>query len=151
VNAAESMRVISPSSKSEAGSTATPPRHLEKGAKKTAPLRHMDICEEHTGDITIVEVKGRIDSNTAKPFGDRLNGLINAGRRQIVVDLKSLVYISGAGFRALLMAGRMAEECKGSLVLCSLSNEVQELFELGAFNDLFTIYASREEGLTKLA
>jgi anti-sigma B factor antagonist len=111
----------------------------------------LDIAEEHRGDITIVEIKGRIDSNTAKPFGERLTGLIKAGQTRVVVDLKHIVYISSAGFRALLLAGRLAEETNGTLVLCSLSSEVQRLFDLGAFTDLFSIYASREEGLTKLS
>ena len=111
----------------------------------------MDIAEEHRGDITIVEIKGRIDSNTAKPFGERLTGLIKAGRMRVVVDLKHLVYISSAGFRALLVAGQLAEESKGTLALCGLSSEVQRLFDLGAFTDLFVIYGSREEGVTKLS
>jgi anti-sigma B factor antagonist len=111
----------------------------------------VDIAEEQNGEVTIVEIKGRIDSNTARPFGDRLTGLIKAGRKRLVVDLKNLVYISSAGFRALLLAGRLAEESQGALVLCSLSSEVQRLFDLGTFTDLFPIYSSREEGLTKLS
>jgi anti-sigma B factor antagonist len=111
----------------------------------------VDIAEEQNGEVTIVEIKGRIDSNTARPFGDRLTGLIKAGRKRLVVDLKNLVYISSAGFRALLLAGRLAEETQGTLVLCSLSSEVQRLFDLGASTDLFPIYSSREEGLTKLS
>jgi anti-sigma B factor antagonist len=111
----------------------------------------MDIGEEHKGDITIVEVKGRIDSNTARPFGDKLTDLIKAGRKRVVLDLKNLVYISSAGFRMLLLVGRLAEESQGALVLCSLPSEVQRVFDLGAFTDLFPIYPSREECLTKLS
>jgi anti-anti-sigma regulatory factor len=59
----------------------------------------------------------------------------SAAPEQPAIDLKHLVYISSAGFRAL----------------CSLSSEVQRLFDLGAFTDLFVIYGSREEGLTKLS
>jgi anti-sigma B factor antagonist len=111
----------------------------------------MEIGEEHRGDITIVEIKGRIDTNTVRSLGERLTTLIKAGRNTVMVDLKNLVYISSAGFRALLIAGRLADENKGSLVLCSLSNEVQRLFDLGAFTDLFQIYSSREEGFAKLS
>jgi anti-sigma B factor antagonist len=111
----------------------------------------MEIAEQHAGEITVVEVKGRIDSNTSKEFGDRLTGLINNGRARLVVDLKQIIYISSAGFRALLVAGRLAEEKNGTVALCSLSAEIQRLFDLGAFTDLFVIYTSREEGLTKLS
>jgi anti-anti-sigma factor len=111
----------------------------------------MDIGEEHKGDITIVEIKGRLDCNSAKPLGDRLTGLINAGRTQIVVDLENVVYVSSAGFRALLMVGRLAQESEGTVVLCNLTDEVQRLFELGAFTSLFPVYSSRDEGVTKLS
>ena len=110
----------------------------------------MEIAEQQAGEVTIVEVKGRIDSNTAKAFGERLTSLIKDGRARLVVDLKQIIYISSAGFRALLVAGRLAEETNGTLALCSLSTEAQRLFDLGAFTDLFVIYPSREEGLTKL-
>ena len=111
----------------------------------------MEIAEQQVGKVTVVEVKGRIDSNTAKSFGERLEGLIKSGGVQLVVDLKNIIYISSAGFRALLLAGRLAEETNSTLALCSLSTEVQRLFDLGAFTDLFTIYSSRDEGLAKLS
>jgi anti-sigma B factor antagonist len=111
----------------------------------------MEIAEQQTGEITIIEVKGRIDSNTAKALGERLTGLLKAGQARLVVDLKHIVYISSAGFRALLIAGRLADETNGRLALCSLSAEVQRLFDLGAFTDLFVICPTREEGLTKLS
>ena len=111
----------------------------------------MDISEENTGNVTIVEVKGRIDSNSAKTFGDALANLIKTGRAQLVVDLKNIIYVSSAGFRALLLAGRAAEEQHGNIALCIVSSEVQRLFDLAHFTDLFPIYSSREEGVAKLS
>ena len=111
----------------------------------------MEIAEQQAGSVTIVEIKGWIDSNSAKAFGERLSTLIKAGRARLVVDFKNIIYISSAGFRALLVAGRLVEETNGTLVLCSLSSEVQRLFDLGAFTDLFVIYTSREEGLAELS
>jgi anti-sigma B factor antagonist len=111
----------------------------------------MDIAELQQGPVTVIEIRGRIDSNTAKVFGDRLTNLIRSGQTRLVVDLKNIVYISSAGFRALLLAGRLAEETRGTLALCGLTVEIQRLFDLGAFTDLFLIFPSREEGLTKLS
>jgi anti-sigma B factor antagonist len=111
----------------------------------------MEITEQHTGKITIVEIKGRIDINTAKAFAERLTSLIKAGHARLVVDLKHIIYISSVGFRALLMAGQLAKGINGTLVLCSLSADVRKLFEIGAFTDLFAIYPSREEAVAKLS
>lgn len=111
----------------------------------------MDISEENKGDVTIVELKGRIDSNSAKIFGDKLTDLVTAGRARLILDLKDIIYISSAGFRALLLAGRVAEEKNGTIALCNVSSEVRRLFDLARFTDLFPIYSSRDEGLAKLS
>jgi anti-sigma B factor antagonist len=110
----------------------------------------MEIADQQAGDVTIVEVKGRIDSNSAKAFGERLTSLIKSGRARLVVDFKHIIYISSAGFRALLVAGQLADETKSTLAVCGLSAELQRLFDLGAFTDLFTIYSSRDESIAKL-
>jgi anti-sigma B factor antagonist len=103
----------------------------------------MEIREELATDVTIVDVKGRIDSASAKSLGDRLTSLIEAGHARVVVDLDQVDYISSAGFRVLLVAARLAEEASGNLALCRLSAEVRKLFELAAFTDLFEIHQSR--------
>jgi anti-anti-sigma factor len=66
----------------------------------------MKMLEQVADDVTVLEAHGRVDSTTAKEFGDRLIALIQAGRRRIVVDFKNIAYISSAGFRALILADR---------------------------------------------
>jgi len=58
----------------------------------------MKLMEEMADDVTILEAYGRLDSTTAKEFGDRLAALVQAGRNAIVVDLKDIAYIRSAGF-----------------------------------------------------
>ena len=84
----------------------------------------MEIGEEYRGDITIVEIKGRIDIDAASSLGERLTALIKAGRNRVLVDLKDLLYINSAGLRALLIAGRLAAESKGALILCSVARRL---------------------------
>lgn len=110
----------------------------------------MDIIEDRRESVTIFEVRGRIDSNTANVFGEKLISVLKSGSARLIVDLRNIIYISSSGFRALLVAGKMAQESSGILALCSLSPEVKRLFDLGEFTDLFQIYSSREESLVKL-
>jgi anti-anti-sigma factor len=111
----------------------------------------MKIAEEQRGEVTIMDVEGRVDSSTAKPFEDKLIGLLESGRTRVVIDFKHLVYISSAGFRVLLMAGQLAEKRDGKLVLCNITAEVLRVFDLGGLTELFAIYGTREEGFTQLA
>ena len=97
------------------------------------------IAEEQKGEITVVDINGRVDSNTAKSFEEKLTGLFRSGRNRVMVDLKHLVYISSAGCRALLVAGRLAKKSDGQLALCNITAEVMRVFELGGLTDYFAI------------
>ena len=110
----------------------------------------MELPEERVGEAIVLEARGRIDSTTAKEFGDRMLAIIESGCRRLVVDLKNLAYISSAGFRALLLAAKKADDTSSQLVLCGISGKIRQLFEIGGFTDLFRIHTSREDGLAAL-
>jgi anti-anti-sigma factor len=110
----------------------------------------MKLVEALAEDVTIVEAYGRIDSTTAKEFGDRLVSLLQAGRGSLVVDLKNIAYISSAGFRALLIANRAAAGRQGKLALCGVIGEVKRLFDIGGFSNEFVICATQADGVGKL-
>jgi len=107
----------------------------------------VNIREDLVGDVTVVEVKGRIDSTTAPVLGEKLTGALATPQRRVVLDLRQLEYISSAGFRILLLAAKRAEEADSRFVLSGLSGKVQQLFDLGGFLDLFTISASLDQAI----
>lgn len=108
----------------------------------------MDLREEKVSGVTVVDVKGRIDSVTAPTLGERLNASLEASKVRILLDFSRLEYISSAGFRILLLAAKRADETGSRLVLCGVSGKVRQLFDLGGFLDLFTIVGSRDEGIS---
>ena len=109
----------------------------------------MEIIESHSNGVVIVEPRGRMDSTTAKPFGDRVVELIRGGSHHLLIDLQQVLYISSAGFRSLLIARKLIDEFRGKLVLCGMSAELKRLFEIGHFTDLFLICSTRDDGVTK--
>jgi anti-anti-sigma factor len=106
----------------------------------------VDLREEHHGDVAVVDIQGRIDSTTALTLGERLAGILGAGKA-LVLDLRQLEYISSAGFRILLLAAKQADAAGRRLVLCGMSPKVRQLFDLGGFLDVFQISASREDAI----
>lgn len=107
----------------------------------------MDLREEKIGEVSVLEVNGRIDSTTAPVLEKRLTASLGAPKVRVVLDLSRLEYISSAGFRILLLAARRAEETGSRFVLCGVAGKVSQLFDLGGFLDLFTIVGSRDEGI----
>jgi anti-anti-sigma factor len=107
----------------------------------------MEVHEEQVSGVTTLAVKGRLDSNTASSFGARLEAIVAAPRNRLVVDFGNLEYLSSAGFRVLLVAAKRADHVGSRLVLCGLSDNVRQLFDLGGFLDLFTIVGSRDDAI----
>ena len=110
----------------------------------------MEVNESRDGTVTIVTVKGRLDSATAPTLGERLSGALAAPSRHLLIELSQLEYISSAGFRVLLLAAKRAAETDGQIVLAGVSGKVRQLFDLGSFLDLFRICGSRDEGIAAL-
>lgn len=110
----------------------------------------MDIIEQVVGAVTILEPRGRIDSVTAKEFGDHLFKLLDTGHHQVVIDLHNITYIGSAGFRQLLIAKRSTHDKNGKLALCGISGEVKRLFDIGAFGELLPIHQTREAGIASV-
>jgi anti-sigma B factor antagonist len=111
----------------------------------------LSIEESHRGEVCVVALSGRIDSTNAEELMGRLNALLSSGETNVLVDLKGVIYLTSAAFRALLVAADEAERKAARFVLCSVLGQVRELFEMGGLLDAFTIHASRDEALERLS
>ena len=113
--------------------------------------KYLTISESRDGNACVVSVSGRIDSTNAEDLIARINALLAAGEKNLVVDLGEVLYLTSAAFRALLVASDEAQRNTASLVLCRVLGQVRELFEMGGLLDAFTIHDSKEEALSKLS
>lgn len=107
----------------------------------------MELREESVGPVTVLGVKGRIDSTTAPALGQALAGTLAAAKTRLVVDLYGTDYLSSAGLKVLLIAAKKVDQAQGKLVLCGLSERVREVFALSGFDTILTVCPHREEAL----
>lgn len=110
----------------------------------------MDVEENTVGDALVLSLAGKLDSNTAKGFEDRLMGLIDEGKSKFVIDFGKLEYISSAGLRVLLMAAKKLKAVGGSMALSSMSDHIKEVFEISGFSSIFAIYDDADSAVAGL-
>ncbi|MBS0452621.1 MAG: STAS domain-containing protein [Proteobacteria bacterium] len=110
----------------------------------------LQIQEAKKGEVCIVTLAGRIDSTNAEQVMTRLCALLGAGEARVLVDLKQVVYLTSAAFRALLVAADEAERRAAQLILCSVKGQVRELFEMGGLLDAFAIQGTCDEAIRQL-
>ena len=113
--------------------------------------KSLTIAESRDGNVCVVSLAGRIDSTNAEDLLARINALLAAGEKSLVVDLGEVLYLTSAAFRALLVSVDEAQRNTASLVLCRVLGHVRDLFEMGGLLDAFTIHVSKEEALANLS
>jgi anti-sigma B factor antagonist len=110
----------------------------------------MEITERKTADIVTLSLSGKLDTTTAKAFEEKILGQIESGYRRFVIDLAQLDYVSSAGLRVFVLAGRRLSRANGKMVLCGLKDPVKEVFDIAGFSSIFSVYGSHDEAITNL-
>jgi len=105
------------------------------------------IEQEQQGDVRILALSGRLDTETAADLELALQDLQAAGATQFLIDLAAIGYVSSAGLRVLLALAKQLDGGRGSLRLCALNAAVMQVFDVAGFSKLFLIYPDRQSAL----
>ena len=97
----------------------------------------MTIEIKRNAEETIIELAGRLDTNTAPALDKTISNDIE-DTKNLVLDLKGLEYISSAGLRVLLGAQKKMQKI-GSMKVTNVCEEVMDVFEMTGFADILTI------------
>ena len=107
----------------------------------------MKVLEKRQEGICILELLGRLDSNTSPEFERKIFEVIDDGTKSVIVNFASLDYISSAGLRVLLKASKELKRSDGKVVLCSMKDYIKEVFEIAGFVSIFPITSSVVEAV----
>jgi anti-anti-sigma factor len=92
--------------------------------------------------FTLVALAGRLDMIAAGPLEEEIDRLIAGGAGRLAIDVSALDYLSSAGLRSLLIAGK---RLPGAVALIGLRGMVKEVLELSGLANVFPSYASESE------
>ncbi len=109
----------------------------------------MEINIESIDGKTVVNLAGQIDSTASKEFEEELVGLIDKGTHTMIVNFLNVKFISSAGLRVLLLAGKKVKPYGGKVILSNLAKDVREVFDISGFSSIFSIYDTVEDAIQK--
>jgi len=106
---------------------------------------------DHTkhADVTLLTVKGFIDTTTAPEFEKAFQGVLGEKKYKLVIDLKNVNYISSAGWGIFISEIKRIRAQKGDLFLAGMNSEVAEVFELLEFNTILKSFPDVESAVKK--
>ncbi len=107
----------------------------------------MEVSTERQDSVLSVRVVGRIDGTNVREFEESVRGAIEQTDRAVILDFKAITYISSAGLRALLLTAKAMRTQNSEFSLCSVSDEIREIFEISGFDRIITIHDTKEAAL----
>ncbi|MGQ9365288.1 anti-sigma factor antagonist [Azospirillum sp. ST 5-10] len=110
----------------------------------------MEITQRTQAGVAIMAVAGRIDGLTGPELEAKLSAAMPSGGA-MVLDLSGCAYISSAGLRVVLKAGRQAKQSATAFALCGLQPQVREVFDVSGFASLFPLHPDADAAVAALA
>ena len=107
----------------------------------------MDITTRDEGDIKVVMLNGKLDTNTTPAAESEINALIEAGASKLLINFEQLSYISSSGLRLLLATAKRLKGNGGNLQVCSLNEMATEVFEISGFSTILKVFPNEQAAL----
>lgn len=105
----------------------------------------LSIETDTTQGVSVMKVKGRVDSDSAPELDAALMNLLNENRNKLILDLQEVNYISSAGLRAMVKAYQAAKKSGGDVRLASVSEPIEVILRTVGMMQMFKMFATNEE------
>ena len=91
----------------------------------------------------ILSLRGEVDASNSVILDEAIQSLVQEGAKTIIVDGKSLEYISSAGLGVFMSYLEDFQEKQITMKICDLTPKVYEVFKILGLDQLIPIYPDR--------
>ncbi len=106
------------------------------------------------GDVTVVSFLDQkiLDNQIIRKIGEDLNSLVDEqGKKKILLTFRNVIYFSSACNGKIIALQKKITAAHGKLVLCDITDDVREVFEITRIDKNFIIRNDEQSGLEALA
>ena len=108
----------------------------------------MQIEERVVGDVTILDLKGKITLGEGdEALKDKINSLVLQDRRRILLNLGGVPYIDSAGLGEIVRTYTTVSRQGGHLKLVNLTKRITDLLSITKLLTIFETFDSEADAL----
>jgi anti-sigma B factor antagonist len=108
----------------------------------------MQIEERAVGDVIVLDMKGRITLGEGDELlRDKINSLLNQGRRKLVLNLADVPYIDSAGLGEIVRTYTTVSRQGGGLKLLNLTKRITDLLSITKLLTVFETFDSENDAV----
>jgi anti-sigma B factor antagonist len=108
----------------------------------------MQIEERTSGDITILDLKGKMTLGEGDELlKDKVNSLMNQGKKKILMNLGDVPYIDSAGLGEIVRTYTTVSRQGGTMKLVNLTKRITDLLSITKLLTVFETFDNESEAL----
>lgn len=108
----------------------------------------MDIVERTVNDVTILDLKGKMTLGEGDELlKDKINSLLAAGRKKLLLNLEGVPYIDSAGLGEVVRTYTTVSRQGGSLKLLNLTKRIEDLLSITKLLTVFETFDTEAEAV----
>ena len=108
----------------------------------------MEIVERTVNDVTVLDLKGKMTLGEGDELlKDKINSLLAAGKKKLVLNLEGVPYIDCAGLGEVVRTYTTVSRQGGSLKLLNLTKRIEDLLSITKLLTVFETFDSEAEAI----
>ena len=108
----------------------------------------MEIVERTVSDVTVLDLKGKMTLGEGDELlKDKINSLLAAGKKKLLLNLESVPYIDSAGLGEVVRTYTTVSRQGGSLKLLSLTKRITDLLAITKLLTVFETFDSEADAV----
>src|ERR1041384_4116367 len=101
----------------------------------------MHIEERNVGEVVVLDLKGKITLGEGDELlKDKVNSLVNQGRRKILLNFADVPYVDSAGLGEVVRTYTTVSRQGGNLKLLNLTKRITDLLAITKLLTVFEAY-----------
>jgi anti-sigma B factor antagonist len=108
----------------------------------------MQIDERTVGDVVVLDLKGKVTLGEGDELlKDKVNSLVNQGKKKIVLNLEAVPYVDSAGLGEIVRTYTTVSRQGGSLKLLGLTKRITDLLSITKLLTVFETFESENDAV----
>jgi anti-anti-sigma factor len=111
-------------------------------------MRWTGITERLVDDVVILDLRGHVlQVDTGSQLVGKINGLIIAHHKKILLNLAHLAYIDNDGLGQIVTGYKAARQVDGTIKLCNVAKRLLALLEANRFDSFLEAFESEDDAV----
>ncbi|MEE8120784.1 MAG: STAS domain-containing protein [Anaerolineales bacterium] len=111
---------------------------------------HLEITSKSVDKATVIYVDGDLTTNSSPQVEAEINEILEGTDTNVIINVEKVNFIASTGLRIILVLGKRLNKDGLKLIMCSMNDTTESVFDISGFSKMFPIFETEEEALESL-